>query len=80
MGKRSLKSVVKKPLFASPADETNLKNYITKALEKKVPKSSIYKILLQKKWTKEQIEFVFKKVQPSESKLKFLLNVIKKRK
>ena len=80
MGKRSLKSVVKKSPFSSPADETNLKNYITNALEKKIPKDSIYKILLQKKWTNQQIDYVFKKVQPSESKLKFILDVVKKRK
>jgi len=63
MSKKRLTYVFrKKPLFTTPQDETNLKNYILKSLNKKVPKSLIYKILLKKKWTKDQIDYVFKKI------------------
>ena len=68
MGKKSLKEIViKKYPFLSNTDEANLKNFISKSIAKGVPRSTIYKILLQKKWTKEQIDYVFKKVQPPKA-------------
>ncbi len=80
-GKKRLREfVVKKYPFLSNTDEANLKTFISKSFGKGVPRSTIYKILLQKKWTKEQIDYVFKKVQPPESKLKFIFNLIKKKK
>ncbi len=71
--------VVKKYPFLSSTDEANLKNYVSSSLKKGVPRATIYKILLQKKWSKEQIDYIFKKVQPPESKLKFIFDLLKKK-
>ncbi len=82
MGKeRKLREiVVKKYPFLSSTDEANLKAFISKSLGKGIPRATVYKILLQKKWSKEQIDYVFKKVQPPESKLKFIFDLLKKKK
>ncbi len=78
MGKRSLKElIVKKPVFASLNDETNLRNYILRSLNNKVPRTLIYKALLSKKWTKAQIDYVFNKLdRPITNNKENILNKI----
>ncbi|MBI2671743.1 hypothetical protein HYX16_02310 [Candidatus Woesearchaeota archaeon] len=75
MGKRKLKdifpdlfnfikSIIKEtPRFASAEDERNLRNYVLKALNKKIPKQKIYEILLKKKWKNDQIDYIFKQIK-----------------
>ena len=79
MGKRKLKDLVnKKSLFNSPTDETNLKNYISTALGKNVPRNIIYQTLLSKKWSKEQIDYIFKQINKTPNKENFIINLLNK--
>lgn len=50
----------KPPLFASDIDLNNLKAYVKNALAQKISKKDIVNTLLEKDWTKKQIDFVFK--------------------
>ena len=79
MGKRKLKDLVKrKPKFDSYNDEKNLKAYIQKNILKNIPKATIYKVLLSKKWSKEQIDYCFNNKNKFNifDKMKNLLNLI----
>ncbi len=79
MNKRNLKDIFKskKPNFVSLNDESNLRDYVLKSLKNNVPKIVIYKNLLSKKWTQEQVNYIFNKIdKPVISKKNNILNKI----
>ena len=49
-----------KRLFVTEKDRINLKNYVNKALTQGFREDQIRKVLLQKGWTKKQIDIIFK--------------------
>lgn len=61
-GKLSFKEIAseKSTLFKSKADENNLRNYVRKSLDHKIPKSRIKNILLAKGWSEKQISHIFR--------------------
>lgn len=60
-GRPSPAVITKKlPLFPSKTAETNLRNYVRKALKAKMSKKRIKKILMSKGWKEKQVEFIFK--------------------
>ncbi len=51
---------VKKSQFASEKDETQLREYISKSIASGATREKITKILLERGWKKEQIDYAFK--------------------
>jgi hypothetical protein len=63
-GKGSIGDIRKKlSPFRTEKDLENVKTYIRGQLDKKVKKSEISKALLEKGWTKEQVEYAFEDIK-----------------
>ena len=74
-GRFKLRTITEKRLFKSKVDYKNLYGYVKKAKKEGFMKDEITNTLIKKGWTKEQISFIFKKLEPKfiknmESKLK----------
>ena len=63
--KEKLKFFKKQPLvrFNTEADKINLKTYITKSLEKNIPRQQINKLLLQQGWSQQQIDLIYRELK-----------------
>lgn len=51
-------------LFSSSTDEANLRTYVQNALKKGATKESITSTLLNRSWTKQQVDAILKQVKP----------------
>ncbi len=51
-------------LFGSSSDEANLRSYVQNALKKGVTKDAVTTTLLNRGWTKQQVDAVMKQVKP----------------
>lgn len=58
--RKKKKDLPSKNPFRSPLNEQNLRNYIKQAQQQGKTKEEITKVLLAKKWTKEQIDYILK--------------------